>query len=203
VDVKQLFEGQAVTLEMPAPVRRAMAVRHFRLASLVGRDAVLRAGKPLGVVTAGSPVVLTVGLQAESVEGTVIASAPPDGLNVRLAETLDRRVYRRVPVSVGVDIEPIDGPGTVIPAVSGNLSEGGIVVHSAQPLELDRRAFVVIAGPWLTPVMAIGQVIESVIEAGDNFYQIRMQFTSLADEHRQQLRTWIARLAAAGPTATS
>ncbi len=202
MDVQFLFEGQTVTLEMPAPIRSKMPVRHFRLAALEGRDALLRAGTPVGVVPAGSPVVLTIGMLAEALEGTVTASAPPDGLNVRLAAQIDRRAYRRVSVSVPIELEPIDAPGGPIEAVSGNISEGGIIVHATEPLDASRRAFVVIPGPWLTPVMAIGQVIDCGMTPGQNFYEIRLEFTSLADEQRHHLRTWIARLAAGGAATT-
>lgn len=202
MDVQYLFEGQPVTLELPAPIRSSMPIRHFKLASLDGRDAVLRAGEPVGAVPTGSPVVLTIGLMGGALEGTITASAPPDGLNVRLAEQLDRRSYRRVAVSVPIELEPIDGPGTAIEAVSGDISEGGIVVHSSEPLDASRRAFVVIPGPWLTPVMAIGQVVDCGMSAGQNFYEIRIQFTSLADEQRHQLRTWIARLTASDSSVT-
>ncbi len=202
MDVQYLFEGKAVTLEMPGAVRSRMPVRHFRLAALEGRDALLRAGTPVGAVPAGSPVVLTVGMLPGALEGTVTTAAPPDGLNVRLAEQIDRRTYPRVSVSVPIELEPFEGPGGSIEAVSGNVSEGGIVVHATEPLDASRRAFVVIPGPWLAPIMAIGQVVDCGMTSGQNFYEIRLEFTSLADEQRHQLRTWIARLEAGGAPTT-
>ena len=46
-DYHYLARGQAVVLDLPAPVRRDMPVRHFTLDRIEGREALLRAGQPV------------------------------------------------------------------------------------------------------------------------------------------------------------
>lgn len=194
--------GEPVTLDVPGSVRRSMPVRHFTLASIEGRDALLRAGRPVGPVTLGAPVVMTVGRAEMTVEGTVMASSPPDGLALRLAATLDRRFYPRVPIVVEIELEQIDGSDTPIRAVTVDLSEGGALVRCSDPFPPGGRAFVGIPGPWGSPVMAIGQVVSCAIAPGEHLYRMRLEFTSLGDEQRRHLHDWLAETQTAGTTLT-
>ncbi len=197
-DYHYLTRGQAIVLDLPAPVRRDMPVRHFTLDRIEGRDALLRASVPVAPVMAGVPAMLTVGNELSLLESVVLGSVSPDGLAVRLAVSPDRRAYTRVELELAVELEPLGSGGAVRQGLTFNLSMGGAVCRTDRPMPEDHRAFVVIGSRPDAEVMAIARVVECRIEP-TGLYQIRLEFTSLAGEHEARLRSWIKGAHAAQP----
>jgi hypothetical protein len=189
-DYHYLARGQAVVLDLPAPVRRDMPVRHFTLDRIDGREALLRAGQPVAPVMAGVPAMLTVGNQLSLLESVVAGAAPPDGLAVRLAVSPDRRAYPRTDLELPVELEPLGSQGEVRRGMTFNVSLGGAVCRTDRPLTEDSRAFCVLGSGGEDEVLAITRVVECQIEP-TGLHEIRLEFTSLAGEHEDRLTSWI------------
>ena len=189
-DYHYLARGQAIVLDLPAPVRRAMPVRHFTLDRIDGRDALLRAAEPVAPVTPGVPAMLTVGNDLSLLESVVVAADPPDGIAVRLAVSPDRRKHGRVDLEIPIDLEPLGTPGETRRGLTFNVSMGGTVCRTERPLREDQRTFVVLGRPQDGEVMAIARVVECRIQA-TGLYEVRLEFSSLAGEHATRLRGWI------------
>ena len=190
-DYHYLARGQAVVLDLPAPVRRDMPVRHFTLDWIEGREVRLRAGQPVAPVMAGVPAMLTVGNHLSLLESVVVGAAPPDGLAVRLAVSPDRRVYARTELELPVELEPLGSQGEVRRGMTFNVSMGGAVCRTERPLAEDSRAFCVLGNGDDGEVLAISRVVECRIEP-TGLYEIRVEFTSLAGEHEDRLMSWIS-----------
>jgi len=189
-DYHYLAPGQAIVLDLPAPVRRDMPVRHFTLDRIEGRDALLRASEPVAPVMAGVPAMLTIGRELSLLESVVLGAAPPDGLAVRLAVSPDRRVHVRADLELAVELEPLGTQGEARRGMTFNVSMGGAVCRTERPMREDQRAFVVLGDPDDAEVMAIARVIECRIEP-TGLYEIRLEFTSLAGDHAERLSSWI------------
>lgn len=189
-DYHYLSRGQAIVLDLPAPVRRAMPVRHFTLDRIDGRDALLRASEPVAAVTPGVPAMLTVGNDLSLLESVVVAADPPDGIAVRLAVSPDRREHGRMDLELPIELEPLGTGGEVRRGLTFNVSMGGAVCRTERPLVEDQRAFVVLGQPADGEVMAIARVIECRIQP-TGLYEIRLEFSSLAGEHATRLKEWM------------
>ena len=189
-DYHYLARGQAIVLDLPAPVRRAMPVRHFTLDRIDGRDALLRAAEPVAPVTPGVPAMLTVGNDLSLLESVVVAFDPPDGLAVRLAVSPDRREHGRVELELPIELEPLGTPGEIRRGLTFNVSMGGAVCRTERPLYENQRTFAVLGNPQDGDVMAIARVIECRIQP-TGLYEIRLEFSSLAGEHATRLKGWV------------
>ena len=189
-DYHYLARGQAVVLDLPAPIRRDMPVRHFTLDRIEGRDALLRAAEPVAPVMAGVPAMLTVGNRLSLLESVVVGAAPPDGLAVRLALSPDRRAYPRIDLELPVELEPLGSPGEARRGTTSNVSVGGAVCRTERPVPEDSRAFVVLGAHGDAGVMAIARVVECRIQP-TGLYQIRLEFSSLGGDHEDRMREWI------------
>jgi hypothetical protein len=189
-DYHYLARGQAVVLDLPAPVRRAMPVRHFTLDRIHGRDALLRAAEPVAPVMPGVPAMLTVGNTLSLLESVVVAADPPDGIAVRLAVSPDRREHNRIEMELPIELEPLGTPGEARRGLTFNVSMGGAVCRTERPLREESRTFVVLGTPDDGEVMAIARVIECRIQP-TGLYEIRLEFSSLAGDHATRLKGWM------------
>ena len=189
-DYHYLARGQAIVLDLPAPIRRDMPVRHFTLDRIEGRDALLRASEPVSPVMAGVPAMLTVGRELSLLESVVVGADPPNGRAVRLAVSPDRRIYTRTALELPVELEPLGAPGEARKGLTFNVSMGGAVCRTERPLREDQRTFVILGDPQDAEVMAIARVVECRIQP-TGLYEIRLEFSSLAGEHESRLRAWI------------
>jgi len=184
--------GQAVVVDLPASVRRQMPVRHFILAELAGREALLRAAQSVPPVDPGVPAVLTVARQGPRLESVVVAVEPPNGLTVLLARSPDRRSSPRVPVELVGELETIDDHRLEPVRISSvNVSVDGAMVRSPEPVPAGCRTFVALTGPGLGSFMAIAHVHDCTMNPGDNLYRVRLQFSSVADDAARRLDRWV------------
>jgi len=184
--------GQAVVVDLPASVRRTMPIRHFVLAELAGREALLRAGEPVPPLDPGVPAVLTVARQGPRLESVVVGVSPPNGLTVLLARSPDRRVSPRVPVELSGELETIDDSGFEPVRISSvNISVDGAMLRSPQPVPTGSKAFVALTGPGLGSFMAIAHVRDCTMNPGDTLYRVRVQFSSVADDAARRLDRWV------------
>jgi hypothetical protein len=189
-DYHFLVRGQAVLLDLPAPIRRDMPVRHFTLDRIEGRNALLRAAEPVAPVSAGVPAMLTVGRELSLLESVVLGAIAPDRLAVRLAVTPDRRSHVRADVELAVELEPLGTHGAARQGVAFNVSVGGAVCRTERPMPEKQRVFVVLGNLADAEVMAIARVVDCHIQP-TGLYETRLEFTSLAGEHQERLQSWI------------
>jgi hypothetical protein len=184
-----LVSGERVVVDLPKAAQSVMPVRHFRLDQLDGRTVTLRAKAPIGAVPVGVPATLTVERNKVVLESVVVAATPPDALTVVLADGPDRRAYPRAPLSLAVELEPLHGSRRPLEGVTSNISLGGLMARTDDPLPVGERSFVVI-GEAPDQVMALAGVIDCKVQPS-GLYVIRLQFSLLSRGHEQRLAGWI------------
>ena len=189
--------GKVVTLHAPlmgGPPRPApqLEITHFRgiygvLTPVDGEKVELRPGVPVVVKFAADAPF-------DRLE-CVVAEPPADSVELllRFPKLPERRLQSRHYENFDVTLQLVDE--TFAREISGmavDVSAGGLRMRCDEQMSQGDRAFISIALPNELPVLAIAEVVADARDVGNNGWEVRMRFCTMADDEKGRLIRYIA-----------
>jgi hypothetical protein len=180
--------GDLAILDLPRAVRGRHRLGSLRVHERHGLLVRLESPEPLFPVPDGVPVALTWGTGGGHSLASVVAAPAPRFLDVALVAPARQRRFRRYKTDLPALIELFRETGC--PAWSCqlvDLSLGGARLTSVTRLDVGADAFLSISLPDAETVVVVVLVLDCLIPAGGEAYEVRVEFRQISDASRRAL----------------
>jgi hypothetical protein len=187
--------GQRVFVNMPRAVDGGPSVGWYRVAARDGLKVQLQGEAARAPIPAGVPVVVSLENREYHLQGMVVANPGPRLLEVALKAPPEMRRSKRYPLHLAVALEVVDDQGGAqLNCAATDISAGGAKLRVGARVPLSGLAFVTVKLPDGSPVMAVGEVLDCVMQPYEHDYTVRLRFTCMSRDNAERITAFLAGL---------